>query len=233
MKFSRVLLSRIFFANILHFVVGTGTDAASPPTCATRCMVDSMFVTQCLDTNCLCHQQDYQKSLFQCLYSQCDSSQYGPALSHTISVCIDTGAEIYMVAPGAVGNELLRAREADYLAGRPVQDVPGLHLRQESITGTATVTTTMTFSVTVTGAAADAAAAAAAAVTAAPIPTPFLDSNGNDTGGAGITTTSAYRPWVVTSAGANNHSRASSFAGLVLWIALLLMQDYWTNGYWN
>ncbi|KAI1080551.1 hypothetical protein F5B20DRAFT_103368 [Whalleya microplaca] len=218
MKFSRVLLSRIIFAKILQFAVGLDAGPPPmPPTCATRCMVDSMFITQCLDTNCLCHQKDYQKSLFQCLYSQCDSNEYGPALSHTISVCISIGAEIYMVAPGVVSGELLRSREADYLAGREVADVPGLHLRQESIVGTATVTTTMTFSVTVAG---------SPITTSALVPAPFFESSDNNSNAT--TTTSSYRPWIVSTSGTND-SRAS-FSGLVLWISLLLIQDYWTNG---
>jgi len=53
------------------------------------------------------------------------------------------GAKIYMVAPGSVNEELLRMREADYLAGRQLPEVPGLQLRQESIPVT-TVTTTYT-----------------------------------------------------------------------------------------
>lgn len=161
-------------------------------------MVDSMFVTKCTDTACLCHEKKYQKvrsifpfpifscgdesyycpclssslhcasltlifqSLFQCLYAQCDRDHYGPALSYTISACLGTGADINMVsAPGQpdpgynndkdsihnfeeengsdidndldATNELLRAREADYLEGREyLHGVPGLDLRQES-----------------------------------------------------------------------------------------------------
>ncbi|RYP35168.1 hypothetical protein DL767_003945 [Monosporascus sp. MG133] len=77
--------------------------------------------------------------LSHCLYPQCDSHQYGPALSHTISTCLGTGAEIYTVLPSNVNDELLRARENDYLAGRQLPEIPGfLNLRQESA-GTAPV----------------------------------------------------------------------------------------------
>ncbi|RYP26839.1 hypothetical protein DL768_011557 [Monosporascus sp. mg162] len=66
------------------------------------------------------------------LAADCDSHQYGPALSHTISTCLGTGAEIYMVPPSDVNDDLLRAREDDYLAGRQLPEIPGfLHLRQE------------------------------------------------------------------------------------------------------
>ncbi|KAI1246584.1 hypothetical protein MGN70_013485 [Eutypa lata] len=124
-----------------------------------------MFVTQCVDSTCLCREKRYQKSLFQCLYAQCDRTQYGPALAYTISACIGTGADINMVSAPALNddylpsspnnnnnnndddddidtdtdtdiettNDLLRAREADYLAGRDtLPEIPGLNLRQVS-----------------------------------------------------------------------------------------------------
>ncbi|KAI0192821.1 hypothetical protein F4808DRAFT_453379 [Astrocystis sublimbata] len=193
-------------ARMLKLDVGTDPDL---PSCASHCMLDSMFVTQCLDMNCLCHQEEYQKTLFQCLYSQCDSGEYGKALSRTISTCMDVGAEIHMVAPGSVNGELLRVREADYLAGRQLPELPGLQLRQESIAIT-TVTTTFTDQVTAT-------------ITWSPSPTPapFLGSSPDST--------SISRPWVITTS--NSTRLQKSFSGLVLWIALVLLQDYMINGY--
>lgn len=32
-----------------------------PPSCTTRCMIDSMFITACEDMDCLCHEENYQK----------------------------------------------------------------------------------------------------------------------------------------------------------------------------
>lgn len=196
-------------------------------------MVDSMFVTQCLDMNCLCHQEEYQKvspkcnplrqmlhlhvqrhtkthsykSLFQCLYSQCDSNEYGNALSRTISTCMKVGAEIYMVAPGSINDKALRVREADYLSGRPLAEIPGVQLRQESNT-VATITATVTADHTFT-------------LTLAPTHTPFMTAD--------PVSTSINRPWVITQSDSSRFK--ASFSGMVLWIAIVLLQDYWFNGY--
>ncbi|KAI0425870.1 hypothetical protein F5Y09DRAFT_334590 [Xylaria sp. FL1042] len=199
-----LLLLHTSFARMLELDVGTDPEL---PSCGSHCMVDSMFVTQCLDMNCLCHQEEYQKSLFQCLYSQCDSNEYGRALSRTISTCMDVGADIYMVAPGFINEELLRVREADYLAGRQLPEIPGIQLRQESVSAV-TVTTTFTDHITLT-------------ITLSPTPTPFLTSSPQSS--------SINRPWVITQ---SDSSRVeASFSGLVLWIAAVLLQDYWINGY--
>lgn len=180
--------------------------------------------------NCLCHQEEYQKarllriprhylisgvpnadpraqSLFQCLYSQCDSNEYGKALSRTISTCVEVGADIYMVAPGFINEELLRMREADYLAGRQLPEVPGIQLRQESVS-VATVTTTFVDHVTLT------------LTMSPPPPTPFLTSSPE--------TSSINRPWVITQSDSSRFK--ASFSGFVLWFAIVLLQDYWING---
>ncbi|KAI1766786.1 hypothetical protein GGR53DRAFT_518862 [Hypoxylon sp. FL1150] len=226
MKFNKILLARVFLSNLVHFVAAAdnGTIAQpppGPPTCASRCMVDSMFMTQCLDTRCLCNERDYQKSLFQCLFSQCDSNNYGPALKHSISLCISLGAEIYMVAPGTVDDRVLQSREDDYLAGREVKDVPGLQLRQESIAGfgpTTTITTTVTAFITVSY----------SPVTIFPTPTPSVFVQDSQAA-AEVTATSASRPWVVPLSPAARSQ--PSFFGVVLWISLALTLDYWMNGY--
>ncbi|KAI1351091.1 hypothetical protein F5Y01DRAFT_325612 [Xylaria sp. FL0043] len=199
-----LLLLHTSFAKMLKLDVGTDPEL---PSCGSHCMVDSMFVTQCLDMNCLCHQEEYQKSLFQCLYSQCDSNEYGKALSRTISTCMEVGADIYMVAPSFINEELLRVREADYLAGRQLPEIPGIQLRQESVSAV-TVTTTFTDHITLT-------------ITLSPTPTPFLTSSPQSS--------SINRPWVITQ---SDSSRVeASFSGLVLWIAVVLLHDYWINGY--
>ncbi|KAI1261589.1 hypothetical protein F5Y18DRAFT_194836 [Xylariaceae sp. FL1019] len=218
MRYIAFLLLKACFANTIKLDVGTDPGL---PSCASHCMLDSMFVTQCLDMNCLCHEKDYQRTLFQCLYSQCDSLTYGNALSRTIITCIESGAEIYMVAPGPVSDEVLRAREADYLAGRQLTEVPGLALRIESApqsVATATVTTTFT-----------APATATFTITVPPTSTPLAYGDGGDGDTSTTASSSLNRPWVVTQSTA---SRAdTSYIGLVLWIAVVLLQDYWINGY--
>ncbi|KAK6952407.1 hypothetical protein Daesc_006944 [Daldinia eschscholtzii] len=157
-----------------------------------------------------------------CLYSQCDSNHYGPALSHSISLCMSYGAKIYMVAPGRVGDELLRSREEDYLAGREVKAVPGLQLRQESIAGmgtTMTVTTTVTDFITVSY-------SPVTYTTTSPSPRPFLETSQ----AAEVTTTSFTRPWVIpVSEGTEGARSRPSFFGLVLWVAFVIMLDYWMD----
>ncbi|RWA14166.1 hypothetical protein EKO27_g908 [Xylaria grammica] len=148
-----------------------------------------------------------ESSLFQCLYSQCDSNEYGKALSRTISTCMEVGADIYMVAPGFIDEELLRVREADYLAGRQLPEIPGIQLRQESVP-VITVTTTFTDHVTLT-------------ITLSPSLTPFLTSSPQSS--------SINRPWVITQSGSSRFK--ASFSGLVLWIAVVLLHDYWINGH--
>ncbi|RYO88960.1 hypothetical protein DL764_008650 [Monosporascus ibericus] len=65
--------------------------------------------------------------------TSCDTHQYGPAFSHTLLTCVDTGAEIYTAPPGDVNIEFLRAREEGLLAGQQLPEIPGfLNLRQES-----------------------------------------------------------------------------------------------------
>ncbi|KAI1494608.1 hypothetical protein F5X96DRAFT_676392 [Biscogniauxia mediterranea] len=235
------LLLHASLVNMLQLDVGTEPGL---PSCASRCMVDSMFVTPCVDMTCLCHEKEYQRSLFQCLFSQCDPADYGPSLSRTIGSCLATGAEIYMVvAPVDSRKELLRAREADYLSGRePLPEVPGLlQLRQESVGGAVTATTTVTELVPVPP----------------PTPSPEQDQDPNAGAGAGAITpfaepttmpmptpteaappvaaTSSFdRPWMITRSVAASRrppAASSSFAGFVLWLGVVLVQDYWINGY--
>ncbi|RYP19000.1 hypothetical protein DL765_003583 [Monosporascus sp. GIB2] len=139
MKHTGIPLVQFLLANMLPSSLAAD---ASPPNCGARRMIDmidSTTVTQCIDITRLWQERRYQKSLFQCLYSQCDCRQYGPALGHTISTCLGTGAEIYMVPPSDVNDELLRAREDDYLAGRLLLQIPGFPNLQQERAGAAPV----------------------------------------------------------------------------------------------
>ncbi|KAI1499973.1 hypothetical protein F5X99DRAFT_430051 [Biscogniauxia marginata] len=237
MKYIIFLLLHASLANMLQLDVGTEPGL---PSCASRCMVDSMFVTPCLDMNCLCHTKEYQRSLFQCLYSQCDPNDYGPSLGRTIAVCMAAGAEIHMVAPGTVDHELLRAREADYLAGRQtLPEVPGLQLRQESVGGGGdggaggaggaspmTVTTTVTELVTQQ----PQQQPQPQDVSSSPAITPFVAPSPITPAPDLTATSSPDRPWMITRSG-SSRPQASSFLGLVLCFAFIILQDYWINGY--
>jgi hypothetical protein len=65
-----------------------------------------------LETKATLHQ-----SLFQCLYSQCDTAHFSSALHHTISQCSSVGGEIIFLVPPILNHDGLRRREAEYLAG--------------------------------------------------------------------------------------------------------------------
>lgn len=57
------------------------------------------------------------KSVFQCLYSQCDTAHFGSALHHIIAQCYGTGNEILFALPPIPNRDTLRRREAAYAAG--------------------------------------------------------------------------------------------------------------------
>jgi hypothetical protein len=55
--------------------------------------------------------------VYQCLYSQCDTVHFGPALHHSISRCFGFDNQILFAAPPIPNREFLRRREAEYAAG--------------------------------------------------------------------------------------------------------------------
>lgn len=59
----------------------------------------------------------FVKSVFQCLYSQCDTAHFGFALHHIIAQCYGTGNEITFAFPPMPNRDSLRRREAEYAAG--------------------------------------------------------------------------------------------------------------------
>lgn len=59
----------------------------------------------------------YIKSVFQCLYSQCDTAHFGSAVHHVIAQCYGTGNEVLFVVPPIPNRDSLRRREAEYAAG--------------------------------------------------------------------------------------------------------------------
>lgn len=63
------------------------------------------------------HRTNTVQSLFQCLYSQCDTAHFGSALHITISRCFSLGSEIVLSIPRIPNYDALRRREAEYLAG--------------------------------------------------------------------------------------------------------------------
>ncbi|TVY40570.1 putative RNA-binding protein [Lachnellula subtilissima] len=73
--------------------------------------------SKCLhDIACLCGEPGYQNSVYQCIYSQCDTVHFGSALHHTIAQC-GTGNQMIFGIPPVPDDVLLQRREEEYLAG--------------------------------------------------------------------------------------------------------------------
>ncbi|CZS98228.1 uncharacterized protein RAG0_07031 [Rhynchosporium agropyri] len=56
-------------------------------------------------------------SVFQCIYSQCDTAHFGSALHHAIAQCFGTNNEVFFAVPPIPNREALRRREEEYAAG--------------------------------------------------------------------------------------------------------------------
>ncbi|KAH7333455.1 hypothetical protein BKA65DRAFT_553800 [Rhexocercosporidium sp. MPI-PUGE-AT-0058] len=123
---------------MLHWTVGQNDP--SKPECALRCWENTKYVSKCLEDHaCLCSDPTYQnvclflipfmensssatvltspKSVFQCIYSQCDTAHFGSALHHAIAQCFGTSNEVFFAVPPIPNRDTLRRREEEYAAG--------------------------------------------------------------------------------------------------------------------
>ncbi|KAG4438602.1 hypothetical protein IFR05_005926 [Cadophora sp. M221] len=121
---------------MLHWTVGQNDP--SKPECALRCWENTKYVSKCLEDHaCLCSDPNYQnvcfspallaffsnyflnshKSVFQCIYSQCDTAHFGSALHHAIAQCFGTSNEVFFAVPPIPNRDALRRREEEYAAG--------------------------------------------------------------------------------------------------------------------
>ncbi|TVY21601.1 hypothetical protein LARI1_G000139 [Lachnellula arida] len=119
MRLLRVLCSLV----VISSTVGQIDPPA--PGCAISCWENTKYVSKCQnDIACLCSEPGYQNSVYQCIYSQCDTVHFGSALHHTIAQCgIDN--QIIFGIPPVPDNVLLRRREEAYLAGAKFLGPPG------------------------------------------------------------------------------------------------------------
>ncbi|KAH8601955.1 hypothetical protein B0O99DRAFT_607819 [Bisporella sp. PMI_857] len=87
--------------------------------CAVLCWENTKYISRCLDDmSCLCNEVQYQNSVFQCLYSQCETMHFGAAVHYAITQCSGFGGDILLaVRPYPNHDSLRRRREAEYLAG--------------------------------------------------------------------------------------------------------------------
>ncbi|TVY28817.1 hypothetical protein LHYA1_G002128 [Lachnellula hyalina] len=119
MRLLRVLCSLVVISSTV------GQIDAPAPGCAISCWENTKYVSKCLnDIGCLCGESGYQNSVYQCIYSQCDTVHFGSALHHTIAQC-GTGNQIIFGIPPVPDNVLLQRREEEYLAGAKSLGPPG------------------------------------------------------------------------------------------------------------
>ncbi|TVY67398.1 hypothetical protein LSUE1_G004725 [Lachnellula suecica] len=105
---------------LYSLVIVSGSVAqSSAPGCAISCWENTKYVSKCLnDAACLCSEPEYQNSVYQCIYSQCDTAHFGSALHHTITQCVGTENQMIFDVPPVLNHDSLRRRrEEEYLAG--------------------------------------------------------------------------------------------------------------------
>ena len=101
--------------------------------CVSKCWDNSKYVSSCLkanETQCFCQDTEFQsvcalvvllssilrcvtngfQVVLQCLYSQCQTTRFGSALHHTLSVCTDYGVEASDASPPLVRHQGIRKR---------------------------------------------------------------------------------------------------------------------------
>ena len=99
--------------------------------CVSKCWDNSKYVSACLkvnETQCLCEDADFQsvrtaifhlkclanrlQLVLQCLYSQCQTTQFGSAVHRTLSACSDSGMNALDTLPPLIRNQGLRKRSS-------------------------------------------------------------------------------------------------------------------------
>ncbi|KAI9875235.1 MAG: hypothetical protein M1830_008717 [Pleopsidium flavum] len=101
--------------SMVHFVVGTGEPSA--PDCVPKCWANSKFVSTCTnETKCFCEDGGFQSAVYQCLYSQCQTAQFGSALHYALSECSVYNAGDATISPPLMRHDYLRKRQ-NYQAG--------------------------------------------------------------------------------------------------------------------
>lgn len=96
---------------LLHIVVGF--DSQQSPDCVSRCWNNSKYVSTCLEADgnlCLCEDDEFQNVVLQCLYSQCQTTQFGSALHHALSECSDPKTGAPDIFPPLIRHQGLRKR---------------------------------------------------------------------------------------------------------------------------
>ncbi|CAD6592940.1 MAG: hypothetical protein ASARMPRED_006854 [Alectoria sarmentosa] len=90
-----------------------GLKAFEPPGCVSKCWDNSKYVSTCVkanETQCLCEDAEFQSVVLQCLYSQCQTTQFGFALHQTLSACSGSGMDTLDALPPLIRHQGLRKR---------------------------------------------------------------------------------------------------------------------------
>ena len=136
--------------------------------CVSKCWDNSKYVSSCVkanETQCLCEDAEFQsvrtatsyltcianefKVVLQCLYSQCQTSQFGSALHQTLSACSDSAVDTLDALPPLIRHPGLRKRGSPsngYVSGQ--LSASAIHsVARRSVSASAYVSTRPTRSV--------------------------------------------------------------------------------------
>lgn len=111
----------------------TRTTLTRKQGCVSKCWDNSKYVSTCSkdnETQCLCEDAEFQsvctpimsrlpsksallmefQVVLQCLYSQCQTTQFGSALHQTLSACSGSGMDTLDASPPLIRHQALRKR---------------------------------------------------------------------------------------------------------------------------
>lgn len=79
----------LFAIQLLSFSLVAAAGHSTRPGCVQKCWDNTQYVSPDCNgsTSCLCDDNEYQNSVYQCLYSQCHTAQFANALHHTLAIC--------------------------------------------------------------------------------------------------------------------------------------------------
>jgi len=106
-----LLLSMALMSSI-QVMAGNGVESLD---CASKCWDNSKFVSSCTnEAKCLCEDSEFQSAVFQCLYSQCQTAQFGIAVHSALLECSGIDVEAHAVLPHLIRHQKFRNRRNIY-----------------------------------------------------------------------------------------------------------------------
>lgn len=100
-------LQFLLLASILNGV--WSFSSISSPVCVIKCWDSSIFVSTCSsETKCLCKDAFFQSAVLQCLYTQCQTSQFGSAVHHALLKCSTYETDDFENSPPLIRRQGLR-----------------------------------------------------------------------------------------------------------------------------